>query len=773
MTRTLIVSIILLGLFAVGVQAQDPGIADTVELIVTLSPDAQSNQLKVQLEVWVFNDEELAAANMGFSWDNPDLTLDSAVASALTDGGFQIGPFFYEDNSIAISNANQRVLMGGVSISPLFPADPGTRRLWVSYYFTLSSWNESDQINIDTLEFNDASKFQFVRGDQTPFVPVWTGGSKIIDPNAPADIVLSQDSLNFSSIEGGANPAFQEFNITSSSGEIIDFSLSESAPWLIVTPTSGNTPRTIRVEINNIGLSTGNYAETIIVNSAAAANTPLEVEITLDVVPPPPVIGLNPGIFFFSAIAGEADPDSKILTITNRGGSTLDWSATNSQVWLNLNPVSGGDSTDVTVAIDITGLPFGDYTDTIIVSDPEAANSPLKVPVNLSVASDLPIIVVDSPSVFVIIQTGGGALDSAFFYVRNGGGGTMNFWVESGGSPRIIGIEPDTSIAPDKVKVSLKLTGGASGDEFHDTVWVYSDQAINSPVPVEILLHLTDNPAVLRIFPDTLEYSMFECSQGLTGIPPIISFNVFNLGGDDPLDFEIVYESDWFTISPLSGTADQLINLFTKQTDLPIGSYTDTVLIYARKSMVTPETLIVNFDIVPGSETPQIFLMDSVFVMTAQEDHGPIIPRYFEIKNRFGGCMAWSIDINVPWANLTDSSGNVPGLVGIKASAFGLTFGEYVDSFYINAPVASNSPRKVEMIFKVWRLHGDNNYDNKVNILDLTFFVDFIFRNSGLAPQPEFLVGDVNCDEKVNIIDLTYLVDYIFRGGPPPCGNPV
>ncbi len=135
--------------------------------------------------------------------------------------------------------------------------------------------------------------------------------------------------------------------------------------------------------------------------------------------------------------------------------------------------------------------------------------------------------------------------------------------------------------------------------------------------------------------------------------------------------------------------------------------------------------------------------------------------------------MEWSIVNDVPWANVADSSGNVPELVGIHASAFGLTFGEYVDSFYIIAAAASNSPRKIELIFKVWRLHGDNNYDNMLNILDLTYFIDFVFRNSGLRPQPEFLVGDVNCDEKVNIIDLTYLVDYIFRSGPFPCGNPV
>jgi hypothetical protein len=162
-----------------------------------------------------------------------------------------------------------------------------------------------------------------------------------------------------------------------------------------------------------------------------------------------------------------------------------------------------------------------------------------------------------------------------------------------------------------------------------------------------------------------------------------------------------------------------------------------------------------------------------MYTFAAQEDHGPILPVYFRIQNRFGGCMEWHIDNQIPWAGIFDTVGNVPDTVGIFPTALGLTFGQYPDSFYVTSPVASNSPRKIKLLFKVWRLHGDNNYDNKLNILDLVYLVDYLFRGSGQLPQPERAVGDVNCDEKLDILDLTWLVDYFFRQGPPPCGNPV
>lgn len=62
----------------------------------------------------------------------------------------------------------------------------------------------------------------------------------------------------------------------------------------------------------------------------------------------------------------------------------------------------------------------------------------------------------------------------------------------------------------------------------------------------------------------------------------------------------------------------------------------------------------------------------------------------------------------------------------------------------------------------------DGDLSDQVNVADLTYLVDYLYRS---GPPPECQEeGNVDGDpaEQINIVDLTYLVDYLFRGGPPP-----
>ncbi len=62
----------------------------------------------------------------------------------------------------------------------------------------------------------------------------------------------------------------------------------------------------------------------------------------------------------------------------------------------------------------------------------------------------------------------------------------------------------------------------------------------------------------------------------------------------------------------------------------------------------------------------------------------------------------------------------------------------------------------------------DGDPNDQVNIADLTYLVDYLYRIG--FPPPCLQEGNVdgNLLEEINVADLTYLVDYLFRGGWPP-----
>jgi hypothetical protein len=63
-------------------------------------------------------------------------------------------------------------------------------------------------------------------------------------------------------------------------------------------------------------------------------------------------------------------------------------------------------------------------------------------------------------------------------------------------------------------------------------------------------------------------------------------------------------------------------------------------------------------------------------------------------------------------------------------------------------------------------LAGDSNGDGEVNIGDVVYLINYLFRQ-GPSPEPLEL-SDNNCDWTVNLGDVVYLLNYLFRSGPVP-----
>ncbi|MCK4632856.1 MAG: hypothetical protein KAT79_06260, partial [candidate division Zixibacteria bacterium] len=609
--------------------------------------------------------------------------------------------------------------------------------------------------------------------------PPWTGPHCffINDPDyvPPSNLVLSETELSFLGVQGEANPTYQSFDVNTDNNAL-SFTVDEGAGWLSVSPSVGTTPQTINVFVSTSSLSAGTYNETIMVESASAENSPQSIEVELTVIPPPPEIGINPEAFVFLGITDGDNPEPKTLNISNVGGSTLNWTVSNSESWLSLVPLSGSETGSVELTVDITGLGFGDHFDSVIVSDPAAVNDPVYVPVTLTLGSNLPMIEADSAFNYIIVPNGSQTVPNRDVLIYNGGIGELNFWtVENSG--RILSVTPISGTAPQVLDVGFKIIGGAAGDDFYDTLWIHSDDAVNSPFPVVFQFHYVDDPAVLQVDKDTVRFSVYPCSQGyLQGLPSTL-VRVMNTGGDDPVMVKFLYESDLFDVMPDSAVATGffVVKAVSAPPDFPFGTYYDTVLISAQKATNSPQILIVETTVLEPVADP-VIVVDSTDMVFDIKEGGPIPgPLSLGLTNLHGGCLDWEIEEAIPWLNFSVLSGSAPDPVSVNLELAGYTLGKYDDSFIVVAPEASNNPLKVRVHLQIWRQRGDVNANGIINISDVSYLVNYLFGVPvGPAPYPSLKVGDVNCNEIVNISDVAYLVAYLFGIplGPDPCNDP-
>lgn len=660
----------------------------------------------------------------------------------------------------------------GLNFSPDAGITPGFEG--VTFNISIGAFATSEHgktVCLDSSFFPPGGSWKWTNPTETVY-PSWDGPHcyQVFDPDAPlGNLVLTPTSLDFTAQQDSDNPAPQSFEVASD-GAPLAFTLSESSSWLLLDRTSGTTPQDVEVSVNISSLAEGTYIDSVMVSSPGVANSPQWLVVTLEITPPPAEIGVSPTQFYFNAVAGSDNPAPQLLNISNLGGVPLNWTVSNTQSWLSLDPPSGVDDGIVTLNVDITGLAFDDYYDTIVVSDPGAINSPVLVPVNLSVGSDLPIIEVEYNSLYII------PLSELFvfsrgFAVNNGGAGTMNFTATSSAS-EIVDISVGSGTAPDSVTLTFDFKTANDGDEWEDTVWVASNEAINSPVAVPIRLRFVTEPAILELSHDTITFNVYQCYQGFGLLLPTAQLISYNVGGDDPLFADLTYDSDLFTVTVDAVEIPPVWDIRALTPTVDVGTYYDTLVVTAEKAINSPQIVIVVTNVLPRVEPPELMLLRDEITVYYNRNAEPT--EYFGtvIVNRVGGCLDWFADESVTWLTPLPSEGTIPSNFSVRVGPTSLPNGWYRDSVLIAAPDATNAPLPFRVNMFLWEFRGDVNADGIIDMGDLTGLIKYVFLE-GPSPLPLRSMGDVNCDGLVDIGDITYLIKYLFDNGPPPCTSPL
>ena len=200
-------------------------------------------------------------------------------------------------------------------------------------------------------------------------------------------LTASPLNLSFSYLSGGATPAAQHVNLTSSGGAL-SYTAASSAAWLAATPASGNTPGSLSVSVNPKGLAAGTYTGTVTVASSGASNSLQKITVTLGVTGTPPSgmsLNLTPGSLSFTYLSGTTAPGAQNLSVASSGTRLTFTASATGGSWLTIGPATGSTPATVKVSASPTGLAAGTYNGTITITSDGASNSPQTVPVKLVV----------------------------------------------------------------------------------------------------------------------------------------------------------------------------------------------------------------------------------------------------------------------------------------------------------------------------------------------------------------------------------------------------
>jgi hypothetical protein len=116
--------------------------------------------------------------------------------------------------------------------------------------------------------------------DQDFALVVYNGASA---PATQPTIGVNPTSLSFTATAGGGNPANQTINITNTGAGTLNWTATDDASWLTVSPASGVAPSTLTASVNISGLAAGTFNGTITISATGATNTPVSVPVTLTV----------------------------------------------------------------------------------------------------------------------------------------------------------------------------------------------------------------------------------------------------------------------------------------------------------------------------------------------------------------------------------------------------------------------------------------------------------------------------------------------------------
>ena len=436
------------------------------------------------------------------------------------------------------------------------------------------------------------------------------GGAVGAVPAADPILSISGGPFVFDVPRNGPNPSAGTLIVTNTGSGKMDWLAEEETDvgWLTLAPPvpapqlTKNSSAQVAVVIDVTGLDPGPYSTRIKVSSAAATNGPLYANVLLNVNESPRITA-TPDKFTFAAPKGGPNPSGQTLTIQNTGGGTLNWTATLTDPWIKLNTKEGSlgpaGLVHLPLSVDVTGLGENTYNGKITIVAPGASNTPVEVPVTLTV-SLLPVIDVQ-PATVTFDTPVGSSPGTKDIVIKNVGGGTLKWIVEDDGSWLTLAPLKGSLGGSSSAPVTLTVDSTLLGDGVYTAKITVRDEVDVSIASrqVDVTLNVNGSPKI-GLNPENLSFTVPEDS-GTSGPQAVSVTNT----GFDLLEWQLVGGATWLKKSATGGSLNPLqsdpVLLSVNPAGLTPNVYTTTVQIEDPDASNSPKLLIIQMTVTPSS----------------------------------------------------------------------------------------------------------------------------------------------------------------------------
>jgi len=432
-------------------------------------------------------------------------------------------------------------------------------------------------------------------------------GADIGDVTLPVILTVTQTSqvsanptsLNFAFQAGNlaATTNNKVINITASPSANLSYTatvsgdsritVAKSASGPGATVQSGTTPENLYVLVNPVGIAAGTNVDGMVTITTANNSVPVPVHVT--VTNSPLLVPSTESISFNYSLGGTAPP-AQTISLTSTTG-TLNYNIAEAEVtggdWLTVTSTNTATPGNLSVSVNqtrLTQLAAGTYTANITVASPGAGNSPLTIPVTLTISGTASLL---------NVTTSSGNNTLTFAADLNGAvPGTQTVTVSSTDNTNqafTTTLDPATAsswlvLSPPGggqtgttgtfFTVGVLPTGITAAGKYEADI-VVTPQAAPGTTPVPVKVHVIFNvggTASVTATPDKVTVAQ---PGGTPPAPVTVQIN----SGVQGIQFLAQSDKPWVTVAPTSGTLPASLTLSFVTTGMPPGQYDAVVTI--------------------------------------------------------------------------------------------------------------------------------------------------------------------------------------------------